>query len=156
MRALNSLSQELFDWITKNGHGEYIGTDGRGHVTFRLANGAEFHTSTTPSKYTAVANAKAAIRRQLGIKSDSPNAAKYRHVKTEGYDGRKPHEGGGWDTPREVKAWREEVESIDSELVTLNPRRDSIRVRNLAARRVYLADRLGKYGVIADLPNDAA
>ena len=143
---MNQLATELREWIESNGLGKFEGLTGGGHLRYKLRNGSCLTTSSTPSKYSAVANAKSQVRRMLGMRSESPRAAKYRHEsKVAGYDGR--NDSPDYGMPPEVARLRSAVEKLDNEILRLHPRRDAKRLRVLAERRIHLADQLDRLGV---------
>jgi hypothetical protein len=142
---VNGLARELFDWVTGNGYGEPAGDTGGGHIKYRLRNGVIYYAARTPSHYTAVANAQADIRRMLGVRSESPRAARYRHKPTDGYDGR-PLPGAGW--PPEVRELRAQVDLLDQKLLGLDPNRQAKEIRKATARRRAVAEELNHYGVL--------
>jgi hypothetical protein len=146
---VNSLARELDQWITDNGYGVLEDTTGGGHLRYRLRNGAPYHTSRTPSSPSAIPNGKSQVRRMLGLQSESPRAASYRHVKTDGYDGRPAAAGTDWAMPPEVAHWKSRVAECDARLAALNPERQAKEVRKWSERRAAAVEELNRYGVLA-------
>ena len=141
---MNSLARELRDWVETNGYGELLGQSSANHLRYRLTNGLTYYAALTPSSYTAVANAKADIRRFLGVKSESPPAGHYRHKPSNGYDGRRTLEGA-W--PVEVQELRAQINLLDEKLRGLDPTRKAKEVRKAHARRAAVVEELTYYGV---------
>lgn len=147
---MNALAKELDRWIVQNGYGTLAGQTGGGHLRYRLRNNAYFTTSSTPSKYSAVTNGKANVRRMLGIASDSPRAGKYRHKPSAGYDGL--NENVEYRVPPEITRLRAAVEALDAQILSLHPRAHATRLRVLAGRRIHLADQLDRLGLPVPKP----
>lgn len=136
---MNGLARQFEDWITGNGYGVREGYTNGGHLRYRLQDGSHYIAGATPSKPSAVLNAKADVRRVLGLRSEAPKAAHYSKQTP---------------VPRfttavkrsaacEAVDWlRSELDAVDLELLTLNPRREQDRARRLAARRIELAEML--------------
>lgn len=148
-RGMNNLAREFHDWLVGNEYGSHQGTTNGGHQRYRLRNGHMVIASTTPSAYTSVANAKAYVRKQLGIKSDSPQSGKYSHKKTSGFDGRVTKDDH---YPMDVEQLKRAIRKVDSEMIGMRSREDVFRLRNLAKKRLYLAEQLQKFGVVMDPP----
>lgn len=148
---MNGLAKDFQAWITGNGYGELEGRTGAMHLRYRLSNGRYFVTSGTPSKHSAVTNAKSEVRRMLGVASESPRAGKYRHEKKPGgYDGR--NGDPQYETPPEVERLRVAVAKLDARILELHPRRNADRLRELARRRVDLTDQLDRLGAPVSKP----
>lgn len=147
---MNGQARQLRNWVESNGYGTYEGYTNGGHIRYRLSNGTPYVTSATPSKPSAVLNAKAGIRRQLGLSSESPNAAKYSKRTQQGgftVEGTRRTESS-----LTVEWMRAELDGIDAALLNLNPRREPERARQLAKRRLELAGMLrGMYQPVASV-----
>lgn len=147
---MNALAKEFDRWIVRNGYGTLAGQTGGGHLRYRLRNNQYFTTSSTPSKYSAITNGKADVRRALGIASESPRAGKYRHKPSSGYDG--ANEKAEYGMPPEVARLRAAVKALDAQILSLHPRTHATRLRVLAERRIHLSDQLDRLGVPVPMP----
>lgn len=148
---MNGLAKDFQTWMTSNGYGVLEGLTGGIHLRYRLRNGRYFVTGSTPSKHTAVINAKSDVRKILGIASESPRAGKYRHEKqSAGYDGLNGNPL--YAVPPEVERLRVAVAKLDARILELHPRRNADRLRELARRRVDLTDQLDRLGAPVSKP----
>ena len=65
MIRCSKMARELDQWITENGYGRFEGYTGKGHLRYRLTNGATFIGAATPTDKRALVNARPIIRRRL-------------------------------------------------------------------------------------------
>lgn len=136
---MNGLARQFDDWIAGNGYGVREGYTNGGHLRYKLQDGSRYIASATPSRPSAVLNAKADVRRQLGLRSESPKAASYsKQVKTPAFTTSVKRS----EACELVDTLRAELDAVDLELFNLDCRREQDRARVLASRRVYLAETL--------------
>lgn len=133
---MNGLARGFHDWMASNGYGVYEGYTNGGHLRYRLSDGTAYIAGATPSKPSAVLNAKADVRRQLGLRSESVKAAHYsKQTRVPAFTTATRRTESG-----EAVDWlKAELDGVDAALFALNPRREPERARTLARRRIELA-----------------
>lgn len=152
-RGLSKQAQEFHDWLYANDYGRLGGRTQAGHLKYQLRNGTFYISGSTPSDFRFFDNAKAEVRRMLGVKNDSPNAGKYSHKKTDGFDGRVTMADRH---PPEVHRLIKKVGYIDAEITSMQSRQDVFRLRKLARQRVELSTELAEFGVVIPPPRKAS
>lgn len=133
---MNGMAREFRDWMAANGHGVYEGYTNGGHLRYRLSDGTAYIAGATPSKTSAVLNAKADVRRMLGLRSESTRAAHYsKQTRVPAFTTATRRTESG----ESVDWLKAELDGVDAALLNLNPRREPGLARRLARRRLELA-----------------
>lgn len=132
---MNGMAREFRDWMASNGYGVYEGYTNGGHLRYRLSDGTAYIAGATPSKPSAVLNAKADVRRQLGLRSEGAKAAHYsKQTRVPAFTTATRRT----ESSEAVDWMKAELDGVDMALLNLNPRREPERARKLAARRLEL------------------
>lgn len=148
-RKMKSVIRDLVIWAEAHDWDLQEGKDSNGHWVLRHPEGGVVRLPDTPGEYRGIANARAEIRRKSGLPSESGPAARYRHEsRRERFDmDAAIKEASLRRAYAEAEALRRakirvSLSEARLALAGVNPRRDPIVARELAARIVYLETQL--------------
>lgn len=148
-RKMKPAIRAIVTWAERHGWALQREKDGCGHWVLKHPGGATVRLPDTPGEYRGMENAKAEIRRKSGLPSESGPAARYRHEpRRDRFDMEAAvREQRLRRAQEEAEALRRarvqvQVDEARRALQEVNPQRDPLLARELAARIVDLERQL--------------